>query len=294
MFKQDAVWIERKKALSDSLNELTKTIDSIKTVSIEQKTNLNKVEEKIETTSKNLSDLSQIFKNSKSRGNLGEITLAWIMRNILGEEKINGIWQTQYTYKTGVTVETIIKTGIDDKKIAIDSKFLLQNTEILLSENETSLEYREAYKSFKKSINKMIEDLKVKYISHEEKIESVVMYIPSQVIFDLILIKFNDLFQKALDSRVWLASPTTLPAILYSQQLAIRDYNISKNLDQIRKTIIIIAKKLEEWEALNSEQQKHFNTYVDKTEESYKNINKIVTEINSNAKKINDANNQSN
>ncbi|SYV95979.1 Uncharacterised protein, partial [Mycoplasma putrefaciens] len=49
----------------------------------------------------------------------------------------------------------------------------------------------------------MIEDLKVKYISHEEKIESVVMYIPSQVIFDLILIKFNDLFQKALDSRVW-------------------------------------------------------------------------------------------
>ncbi|UWD34810.1 DNA recombination protein RmuC [Mycoplasma cottewii] len=281
---------QQKSELKKSIELLNEQFKILNNTAIESKTKLEQVNKDINASSDKIADISAIFKNSKTRGNIGEYTLEWILTNILGDESVDGIWQREYQYKNGSEkprIDAIIRTGINDKKIAIDSKFPLQKTDILLSSEKETYEYKQAQKEFKDSINQKIKDLSSKYINKQEGVDSVIMYIPSEVIFELIINDFRDVYKSALDKRIWITSPTTLPVMLHAQQIAIKDYKISKNIDEIQKTMNLILKDLERWDKRNTILKKAYDKYVKDTNEAFEDLETSKNKIISNIENIN-------
>ncbi|WP_434342411.1 DNA recombination protein RmuC [Mycoplasma capricolum] len=280
---------KQKEDLTKSLEKLEENIREFNKIT----NNINTIDKKVDTSVKNINELSLIFKNSKTRGNLGEFTLEWILSNVLGEKTDNGIWQTQYKYKNSkVIVDAIIKTQINDKKIAIDSKFPLTKANILISENTDISEntnsylYRQAEGEFKQTIRNMIKELNSKYISNSENVSSVIMFIPSEAIFELIWSKFTDIFSEAIKNKVWICSPTTLPAVLYSQQISIKEYKISKNINEIQKLIKTITDDVKRLLDRNEKMSKIYEKYKTETEEVFKEFQTSANKIDKNYSKL--------
>ncbi|WP_434323575.1 DNA recombination protein RmuC [Mycoplasma capricolum subsp. capricolum] len=274
---------KQKEDLTKSLDKLEKNIQEFNKIT----NNINTIDKKVDTSVKNINELSLIFKNSKTRGNLGEFTLEWILTNVLGEKTDNGIWQTQYKYKnSNVIVDAIIKTQINDKKIAIDSKFPLTKANILISESNDNYLYKQAEGDFKQTIRNMIKELNNKYISNSENVSSVIMFIPSEAIFELIWSKFTDIFSEAIKNKIWICSPTTLPAVLYSQQISIKEYKISKNINEIQKLIKTITDDVKRLLDRNEKMSKIYEKYKTETEEVFKEFQTSANKIDKNYSKL--------
>ncbi|UZK64005.1 DNA recombination protein RmuC [Mycoplasma mycoides subsp. capri] len=274
---------KQKEDLTKSLDKLEENIKKFNEIT----NNINTIDKKVDTSVKNINELSLIFKNSKTRGNLGEFTLEWILTNVLGEKTDNGIWQTQYKYKnSNVIVDAIIKTQINDKKIAIDSKFPLTKANVLISENTDSYLYKQAEGEFKQTIKNMIKELNNKYISNSENVSSVIMFIPSEAIFELIWSKFTDIFSEAIKNKIWICSPTTLPAVLYSQQISIKEYKISKNINEIQKLIKTITDDVKRLLDRNEKMSKIYEKYKTETEEVFKEFQTSANKIDKNYSKL--------
>ncbi|WP_434325619.1 DNA recombination protein RmuC [Mycoplasma leachii] len=274
---------KQKEDLTKSLDKLEDNIKKFNEIA----NNINTIDKKVDKSVQNINELSLIFKNSKTRGNLGEFTLEWILTNVLGEKTDNGIWQTQYRYKTSsVIVDAIIKTQINDKKIAIDSKFPLTKANVLISESNDSYLYKQAEGDFKQTIKNMIKELKNKYISNSENVSSVIMFIPSEAIFELIWSKFTDIFSEAIKNKIWICSPTTLPAVLYSQQISIKEYKISKNINEIQKLIKTITDDVKRLLDRNEKMSKIYEKYKTETEEVFKEFQTSANKIDKNYSKL--------
>ncbi|UKS54241.1 DNA recombination protein RmuC [Mycoplasma feriruminatoris] len=274
---------EQKTDLKQSLDKLEQNISKFNEIT----KNIEQIDKKVDSSSNNIKELSLIFKNSKTRGNLGEYTLESILTNVLGQQTKNGIWQTQYKYKnSNVIVDAIINTQINDKKIAIDAKFPLSKTDILVSQDSSSFEYKQAEIEFKSSIKTMIKDLNNKYISSEENISSVIMFIPSEIVFELIWSKFSDLFNEAVKNKIWICSPTTLPAVLFSQQISIRDYKISKNITEIQRLIKVITDDVKRLLERNENILASYEKYKSETERLFKEFQISASKIDKNYSKL--------
>ncbi|EOA07211.1 Hypothetical protein, predicted DNA recombination protein RmuC [Mycoplasma yeatsii 13926] len=269
---------EQKTDISKVIKDLNESVKNLNDNSTER---ISKIDSVVVDSKTKLDNLSSIFTNSKNRGNVGEFTLGWILSNILGEESKQGIWQSQYKYNNkNLIVDAIIHTGINNKKLAIDSKFPLVDAKVLLTKDSSDFEYKEKEKNFRSSLISKISEAE-KYIDKKEGVDNVIMYIPSQVVFELILTKFEDIYQKALKKKVFLTSPTTLPIILHSQEMVIRDYKISKDIQEIKELIIDLLGDFGRWKKRNENLKKAFTDYVSETNDAFKELEISTNKINS-------------
>jgi DNA recombination protein RmuC len=170
--------------LSEKIETLDKYQKDLNKFNTEIKTNL----ENIHTTTKNIPSISSeikgisdIYKNSKHRGNFGEIQLKLIFDDIFGNNP--DFVQGQYKIKTGAVVDYIIKIG--DHIVPIDSKFPLDNYR-KANEAKNEIEITHAKQLFKKDIVAKFKEV-IKYVNPKEGIENAIVFIPSEVMFADIL-----------------------------------------------------------------------------------------------------------
>ncbi|AJM72220.1 DNA recombination protein RmuC [Mycoplasma yeatsii] len=290
--KIDATNFENvRKSVNDQKTDISNVIkdlnDSIKNLNDNNTKQMSRIDTVVIDSKTKLDNLSSIFTNSKNRGNVGEFTLEWILSNILGEESEHSIWQREYKYenKPGLRIDAVIHTGINNKKLAIDSKFPMIDAEVLLTKDPNDFEYKQKEKNFRTSLISKISEVE-KYIDKKEGVDNVIMYIPSQVVFELILTKFEDIYQKALNKKIFLTSPTTLPIVLHSQQMAIRDYKISKDIHKVKDLVEGVLIDFQKWDERNQKLKKAFNDYVQKTNSTFEDLEKSTNKINSKIEKI--------
>ena len=82
--------------------------------------------------------LEKILSNQKQRGILGEIQLENLLSNVLPPE----LFQMQYKFNNGITVDAIVKVG--SFIIPIDAKFSLDNyNKMIESQEKTEIEILE-------------------------------------------------------------------------------------------------------------------------------------------------------
>lgn len=173
--------------------------------------------------------LNRVFSNPKLRGNFGEFELEKILRLSYGEN--SKFYELQKSYPSGVRVDAAlkIKSGLI---LPIDSKFPLTNYLKIFDD--------ESYKkAFLKDIKKHINDISTRYITPPDTTEFAVMFLPSEAVFNAAC--ESEILEFAYQKGVFLSSPTTLMALLYSLGAFLKDEQISKNVMVIKKEIFELS-----------------------------------------------------
>ncbi|MAW21602.1 MAG: DNA recombination protein RmuC [Flavobacteriales bacterium] len=224
--------------------------------------------------------LEKILSNQKQRGILGEIQLENLLANVLPPE----LFQMQYNFKNGETVDAIVKVG--DFIIPIDAKFSLDNyNRMIESEDKSEIELLE--KSFKEDIKKRIDETS-KYIRSSEKTtDYAYMFIPADGLYQDLLnsrvgtLKINskDLVSYAYEKKVMIVSPMSLFPMLQITVKALHNLKVERSIDDIMKNINKLNNHLNSYKESHDKLGKTIATVVNHYNTSSKEFNKIDKDI---------------
>lgn len=230
----------------------------------------------IEQIGNNIQSLSRLLRPPKLRGNLGEILLENLLREILPSALI----ETQYYFKDGQRVDAIVKLA--DRLLPIDSKFPLDAFERIISDENSEESTEIAKKEFNSSIKKHIDAIGSKYIRPSEgTTEFALMYIPSEAVYGyLISDKSIHGFDYALSNRVIPSSPGHLYGFLASLVAVYIESGISRNSKKILDSIRNVQNALEKLNSLNDRIGGSLRSALGNSEKATSEINRIEIELN--------------
>ncbi len=282
--------------LQNQMNELARTLDtrlgdstktmlaqSDKSVQIVKEitseiTKVTEGQKQIVSLADQLKNLQDILKNPKQRGVLGEYFLEMVLKNVLPP----GTYQLQYPFADGTKVDAVV--FYQDHVIPIDSKFSLENYNRLVG--AVSEEERKRYEDALRMDLKTRIDETAKYIKpNEDTLDFAFMFIPSEALYyDLLVNKIGgaaerDLIQYASEKRVYPVSPTTFYAYLQMALQGIRQIEINKSAEQIRKNVGELQKHLMRYEEYLEKVGTHLTTTTNAYNTASKEFGKIDKDI---------------
>ena len=268
---------ETRKKLDDIIKEDIKNVDK-----------LDNIYKNMDKISNAQNDIKQIFYSNKKVGTFAEYSVENMLELILGKSCDGSIWEKQKTVplykidKKGNDIDE--KKGIADfvintpnnKKILIDSKFPYETFQIIAKSDKNNIPANEI-KRFHDSINRKLNDL-TKYVNKNDALSSIIMYLPSEKMFYYILSNEFDLLNKGWKTKIWIASPSTLPVLLIILKDLYNDYLIQEN----SKDIYLAIKKFKD----------KYNDFIDKKwtklESNWKKLGSSFQDVSKGIEKINE------
>lgn len=241
---------------------------------VERLSKIDEAQKKIENLSSDIVSLQSVLTDKKTRGIFGEVNLNNILANVFGE-KNDSIYRLQYKLSTGVIADSVLFAPEPLGTICIDSKFPLENYQMMV-DKKLSNEVRENYeKLFKIDMKKHIDAISSKYIIPGETTDQAILFLPAEAIFAEINAYHSDIINYAYKKRVWITSPTTLISTLTVIQAII------KNMERDKYTSIIH----EELNKLGLEFDRYRERW-DKLSKSIKVVNKEIDDVSITTDKI--------
>jgi len=203
------------KRLSEGFEKTTKTFSDI----LQRLALIDDAQKKITDLSNNVVSLQEVLNDKRSRGAFGEVQLNGLIRNVLPEQS----FKFQHTLSNGKIADCVLFLPEPTGNVVIDSKFPLENYRTMMDIEQGELTRKTAQRQFKVDIKKHINDISDKYLIDNETADGAIMFIPAEAIFAEIHGHQSDLVDYANKKRVWLASPTTLMAILTTARSVLKD-----------------------------------------------------------------------
>ena len=235
--------------LDENFEKTNKTFMNV----IERLTKIDEAQKKIETLSTDIVDLQSILTDKKTRGIFGEINLKHILTSVFGE-KNDRIYKLQYTLSNGTIADSVLFAPDPLGTICIDSKFPLENYQMMVDKKLSDKERIEYEKLFKQDMKKHIDAISSKYIIQGETSEQAILFLPAEAIFAEVNAYHQDIINYAYRKRVWITSPTTLISTLTVIQMIInnieRDKYTSIIHDELNKLGLEFARYRERWDKL--------------------------------------------
>jgi len=227
---------ERLNKINDKVNErldqnFEKTNKTF-TNDLERLSKIDEAQKKIETLSTDIVSLQSILTDKKSRGIYGEVNLKHILVNVFGE-KNDKIYRLQCSLPNSTIADCVLFAPEPLGTIAIDSKFPLENYQMMVDKNLSQTERAMHEKQFKLDVKKHIDAISSKYIIDGVTSDQAIMFLPAEAIFAEINAYHSDLIDYAYKKKVWITSPTTLISTLSVIQMII------KNIERDKYTSII-------------------------------------------------------
>ena len=212
----------------------------------------------IDAAQKNISRLSEevvslqsVLTDKRARGAFGEVQLSALIRNVLPESS----FKLQAPLSNGTRVDCLLILPEPTGKVAIDSKFPLESFQ-RMQDSETRAQ---ASTQFKLDVKKHINDIASKYILPPETSDGAIMFLPAEAIFAEIHGNFPDIVQYAHEKRVWLASPTTVMAILTTARAVIKDAATRQQVHIIQEHLGALSKDFGRFEKRMENLSRHIN-----------------------------------
>ena len=266
--------------LDENFEKTNKTFMNV----IERLTKIDEAQKKIENLSTDIVDLQSILTDKKTRGIFGEINLKHILTSVFGEKNDN-IYKLQYTLSTGVIADSVLFAPEPLGTICIDSKFPLENYQMMV-DKKLSEEKRNSYeKLFKQDMKKHIDAISSKYIISGETADQAILFLPAEAIFAELNAYHQEIINYAYKKRVWITSPTTLISTLTVIQMIInnieRDKYTSIIHEELNKLGLEFARYRERWDKLaksiQSVNKDVENVYIttDKISKKFESINNV-------------------
>ncbi len=226
---------------------------------IKELTQIETMNKTIVTLEQNVLRLSQILGDKKLRGSYGEGQLYTIIDSFFGAN--NNSVTKQHKLDNGMIVDLSIWLANRERVLAIDSKFPLENYVQYEQTNDKSY-----YNLFERDVKKHIDAINSKYIIESQTTKFAIMFIPSESIY-LFVADNTNLINYSYNKGVWIASPTTLIALIGIINELIVDYQIAQNADQIEAEIGVLTTEFERFNIRYQKLQKHAHMLVKDLEE---------------------------
>ena len=232
---------------------------------------IDKAQEKIAELSGNVVSLQEVLSDKRSRGAFGEVQLNALISNIMPENS----YSLQYTFDNGVRADCVLFLPEPTGNICIDSKFPLESYQRMVDFELGDADRKTAEQQFRQDIKKHIKDISSKYIIPGQTSDGAVMFIPAEAIFAEIHGHYPDLVEEAQRARVWLASPTTMMAVLTTSRAVLKDAATRKQVHIIQEHLVMLSQDFD-----------RFQTRMDKLATHIDQANRDVADVNKSAKKI--------
>lgn len=224
------------KTVGDRLDMQTKLFGNVAT-SLGQ---LNEVSKGMLNIGKDISSLQELLRAPKFRGDIGETMLGNLLAQVLPKE----YFELQYRFKTGDSVDAIIRLG--DNIVCIDAKFPLENFKRMVEVNNEE-EKKQFQKKFISDVKNRIEEISTKYILPDEKtFDFALMYIPAENVYYETVIK-GDFLNYSLSKKVIPVSPNTFYAYLQVICLGLKGLRIEGNIQKVIATLGRLSGDLEKF-----------------------------------------------
>lgn len=195
---------------------------------------LEETNKRVYEVGKDISGLQELLRAPKFRGKMGEVFLENLLSQVLPKE----YYQPQYKFKSGDTVDAVIKLG--ERIVPIDAKFSLENFKKSLDspdEQEKNI-YR---RKFIQDVKMRIDEVASKYIlPGENTYDFGLMYIPAENVYYEIIIT-QDLFSYSAQKKVFMVSPNTFYAYLQVICLGLKGLKVEENAREILKNLGMLA-----------------------------------------------------
>jgi len=219
--------------LSDGFAKTTATFtDIVKRLAL-----IDNAQQKLAELSTNVISLQEILQDKRTRGAFGEVQLQSLIENIFPPENV----KFQYTFATKARVDCLLILPPPTGNIAVDAKFPLENFQRYVNYGNTSQEKKLALQSFRQDVKKHIQDVAEKYIIPGETGSGALLFIPAEAVFAEIHNSLPDLVSLAQRLNVWLASPTTMMAILTTAVSVLKDHATKKHLNVIQEHLRMLS-----------------------------------------------------
>ncbi len=232
---------------------------------------IDKAQEKIAELSKNVVSLQDILADKRSRGAFGEVQLSALVANVMPPNS----YAEQYTLDNGMRADCVLFLPEPTGNICIDSKFPLESYQRMVDVSLGEADRKMAEQRFRQDIKKHTKDISSKYIIPGQTAEGAVMFIPAEAVFAEIHGHYPDLVEEAQRAKVWLASPTTMMAVLTTSRAVLKDAATRKQVHIIQEHLVALSKDF-----------KRFQSRMDKLATHIDQANRDVTEVNTSARKI--------
>lgn len=228
---------------------------------------------------KELQSLSDVLKNPKQRGVVGEYYLETVLRNVLPP----GMYQMQYPFKNGEIVDAAV--FINEKILPIDSKFSLENYNRFIQTRDPA-ERSAIEKLFVNDLKLRIQETS-KYIRPEENtMDFAFMFIPSEAIYYDLLVNTvgageeENLIQRAASKhKVIIVSPTSFLAYLQTVMQGLKALEIEQKAVEIQKRVGELGKHVGAYETFYQKLGNSLATSVSHYNAGYKELAKIDKDV---------------
>jgi DNA recombination protein RmuC len=239
---------ERLKETSLSLETTHKIVgerlDSATKVFGDVKLSLGRLEEnyrQIYEMTKGISNLENLLRVPKFRGEFGETLLEKLLEDIIPKEFI----RFQYRFRNSEKVDAVIMVG--KNLIPVDAKFPLDNFK-RFSEADSEDEKKTFYRTFVRDIKNRIDEVSSKYIlPDEDTFDFAFMYIPVESIYYHIS-QDEEITSYAKSKRVIFVSPNTFYAYLQAILFGLKGINIQKNIKKIFLSLSQLQQELKKFQ----------------------------------------------
>jgi len=260
------------KRLSEGFEKTTATFtDVVKRLAL-----IDEAQKKITELSANVVSLQAIFSDKRARGAFGEVQLADLVRNVLPEQH----FALQHTLSNNKRVDCFLMLPEPTGNIAIDAKFPLESYRQMLDMSTSDVQRQSWESQFKKDIQKHIRDIAEKYILPGETTDSAMMFIPAEAIFAEIHARYPDVVEAAQRARVWIASPTTMWAILTTARAVIKDVATRKQVHIIQQHLHGLSEDFGRFKVRMDNLAKHIRQAHEDTQEVHVTSRKISAHFN--------------
>ncbi|MCP4289511.1 MAG: DNA recombination protein RmuC [Gammaproteobacteria bacterium] len=222
------------KRLNEGFDRTTETFSKV----LEHLTRIDEAQRRITELSNNVVSLQEVLSDKRSRGAFGEVQLNSLVRNIMPESSFS----LQHTLSNGNRADCVLFLPEPTGNIVVDSKFPLENYRCMTDIDAAEVERERATGRFRVDIRRHIAAIADKYIVASETADGAMMFIPAESVFAEIHAHHPELVEEAWRRHVWLASPTTMMAILTTARAALKDAATREQIDLIQKHLNFLSR----------------------------------------------------
>ena len=198
---------------------------------------IDEAQKKIESLTGSVIGLQELLGDKRARGAFGEVQLEALVRNVLP----TSAFEMQATLSNGTRADCVLNLPQPTGKVAVDSKFPLENYHRMLDPEANDVDRALAQKQFKADVRRHVDAISGKYIIAGETSDGAVMFVPAEAVFAEIHAHHAEVVDYAIARRVWIVSPTTLMAVLNTARAVLKDVETRKQIHVIKDALARLA-----------------------------------------------------
>ena len=203
----------------------------------------------MKTVAADVGDLKKVLSNVKTRGTLGEYQLGAILEQVLSPEQ----YDANVATVKGSTdrVEYAIKLPGDGEEfiyLPIDAKFPADAYQQLLDAREKgdAAEIEAAGKLLETRMRNNAKDIKSKYVQPPYTTDFGILFLPFEGLYaEVVQRGLVEVLQR--ESKIMIAGPTTMAALLNSLQMGFRTLAIKKHTSEVWNALAAVKSEFEKF-----------------------------------------------